>query len=62
MPSLLVRYANERLQTRKLTGTFRSFAWDRAGRGVIVVGDRGRILNVEGEKAVAFQSGTRQIA
>lgn len=55
-----MHYADESLQTKKLTGNFRSFAWDRAGRGVIVVGDGGRILRVEGEETADLESGTRQ--
>jgi hypothetical protein len=59
LPSILLSYANERLQTRKLEGSFRSFAWERDGDRLIVVGDRGQILTIEGEKSAKVVSGTR---
>ena len=60
MPSMLLHYFNEELQTKKLPGILRSFAWDRAGEGLILVGDGGRILKLEGERSVDLPSGTRQ--
>jgi len=59
LPSILVHYANEKLQTRELQGVFRSFAWDLA-HGLILVGDRGRILKVEDDRWERISSGTRQ--
>lgn len=60
MPSMLLHYVNERLQTKKLPGIFRSFAWDRTGEWLILVGDGGRILKLQGERSVDLTSGTRQ--
>jgi hypothetical protein len=60
LPSLLLHYTNERLETKKLRGIFRSFAWDKGGDALILVGDGGRILKVEEERSVSVGSGTRQ--
>jgi hypothetical protein len=60
LPSILLRYANERLQTTKLLNNFRSFVWERARDAVILVGDGGQILRVRGEKSVRLASGTDQ--
>jgi WD40 repeat protein len=60
LPSILLRYAFEMVQTRKLGGSFRSFAWEGGGDRLIVVGDGGQILTIEGEKAVKLVSGTHQ--
>lgn len=57
---MLLHYVNERLQTKKLPGIFRSFAWDRTGEWLILVGDGGRILKLQGERSVDLTSGTRQ--
>jgi len=55
-----VHYANEKLETRKLRGIFRSFAWDMQGHGLILVGDKGRIVKFERERSASIPSGTRQ--
>lgn len=60
MPSILLRYAHERLQTTNLSENFRSFAWERAGDRVILVGDGGQILRVGGKKSIELVSGTHQ--
>jgi WD40 repeat protein len=57
---MLLQYANGKLRTRELRGVFRSFAWDMQGTGLILVGDRGRILKVEGERSVIIPSGMSQ--
>jgi WD40 repeat protein len=57
---MLLQYSNGKLRTRELRGVFRSFAWDRQGAGLILVGDKGRIVKVEGESLVSIASGTRQ--
>lgn len=60
MPSILVHYRNEKIQTQRLPGIFRGLDWDRRGQSVILVGDAGRIVKVQGEKILALKSGTRQ--
>jgi len=55
-----VHYANGKLQTRELAGIFRGFAWDTQGHGLILVGDKGRIVKLDGERSVSIPSGTRQ--
>jgi WD40 repeat protein len=57
---MLLQYANGKLRTREFRGVFRSFAWDMQGTSLILVGDKGRILKVEGERSVIISSGTRQ--
>jgi hypothetical protein len=47
---MLLRYANQKAKTRKLNGIFRSFAPTGKQEDVILVGDKGRILKIEGEK------------
>ncbi len=60
LPSILLNYVDERLQTRKVPGIYRSFAWDRAEENLILAGDRGRILRVHGERVANLASGTDQ--
>jgi hypothetical protein len=60
LASTLLRYTNERLQTRKLTGSFRSFAWEKGGDQLILVGDGGQILTIDGEKSARLPSGPQQ--
>jgi len=60
LPSILLEYGNGKLRTRELGGVFRSFAWGMQGAGLILVGDRGRIVKVEGESLISIASGTRQ--
>jgi WD40 repeat protein len=60
LPSLVLHYAEEKTKTTQLQGLFRSFAWDRAGGALILVGDKGRILKLQGEKTSNLTSGTLQ--
>ena len=60
MPSILLNYVDERLQTRKVPGIYRSFAWDRDEENLILAGDRGRILRFHGETVANLASGTTQ--
>ena len=60
LPSILLNYVDERLQTRKIPGIYRSFAWDRAEENLILAGDRGRILRFHGERVASIASGTDQ--
>jgi hypothetical protein len=60
LSSILLRYVDEKLQTSELQGTYRSFVCERAGDGVILIGDGGQILRVAEEKSVRLASGTHQ--
>jgi len=60
LPSILLNYVDERLQTRRIPGIYRSFAWDRSEESLILAGDRGRILKFQGERAASIASGTDQ--
>ena len=60
MASILVNYRNEKIRTQRLPGIFRGLDWDISGQSVILVGDAGRIVKVQGMKILALKSGTRQ--
>lgn len=60
MPSLLVHYDNETLQTRNLEGNLRSLAWAVADRYLLVVGNNGRVYRIDGEKSIALNALTQQ--
>ena len=60
MPSILLRYSNERVHTTNIHGIFRSFGWSTVDAGLILVGDGGRIVKFEGGRFVEIMSGTRQ--
>jgi len=56
---MLLRYANKKAETRRFIGNFRSFALTGKKGGIIMVGDKGRILKIEGEKSSELP-GTRK--
>lgn len=60
MPSLLLQFKNGSIRTRKFSGRLRSLACDKTGQKIFIVGDRGRILILEGEKVLRVQAGTHQ--
>ena len=60
LPSILLNYVDERLQTRRIPGIYRSFSWDRAEENLILAGNGGRILKVHGERVAVVASGTNQ--
>lgn len=60
LPSILVHYRNETIQVTSLQGYLRSVAWDAASQGLILVGNNGRVVRIEGEDVTHFVSGSRQ--
>lgn len=59
MPSLLAYYRNGTLRTQTLPGVFRGLDWCKNDNGLVLVGDSGQMVEVQGEKSVAVDSGTR---
>jgi len=47
------------VRTVNLRGCFRGLAWDRQDRFPIIVGNDGRVLEVQGERPISLDSGTR---
>lgn len=60
MPSILIQYIDEKIQTQKLLGVFRGLDWHRRGQSIMLVGDGGRILKVQGQRPLELKSGTGQ--
>lgn len=60
MASKLLRFDGEKLRTVDLPGHLRGLAWDRQDRFLIVVGNGGRVLKLQGERAIPIDSGTRR--
>lgn len=60
MPSMIFYYENETIRTKKLDGLFRSLAWDASEKGLILVGNSGRVVTLIGEEVRYLNSGTRQ--
>ena len=59
MPSVLVQYNGDKVETRGFKERLRGVGWTRNGSCVVVVGDRGRIIEVRGEELVRFNLDTK---
>jgi hypothetical protein len=59
MPSVLVQYNGDKVETRGFKERLRSVGWTRNGSCVLVVGDRGRIIELRGEELVRFNFHTK---
>jgi hypothetical protein len=59
LASKLLYYDGKDLSTINLRGQLRGLAWDRQDRFLIVVGNGGRVLKVQGDMPTPLESGTR---
>lgn len=59
MQSLLALYDGNKVETRVFSGRFRGAAWDKGGTSLILVGDSGRIMRVQGNRLVNIDAGTK---
>ena len=59
MPSILVIYNGDKVDTRELPRRFRGLAWDEKGASLILVGNAGRVLKIQdGNRGVKLETGT----
>jgi hypothetical protein len=59
LASKLLYYDGKDVRTVNLQGHLRGLAWDRQDRFPIIVGNGGRVLEVQGERPISLDSGTR---
>jgi hypothetical protein len=58
LTSKLLYFDGQSVQTRLVEHNFRGLAWSNRDEALLLVGNGGRILNVQGEKDVSIDSGT----
>ena len=59
MPSLLVLYDGDRVETRKFPDRLRGLAWDHDGSSLTLAGNGGRVLKIQdGNDEVSLDTGT----
>ncbi|MGP8128999.1 MAG: hypothetical protein ACLP9D_14490 [Candidatus Bathyarchaeia archaeon] len=59
MPSVLVQYNGDKVETKNFKEPLRGVGWTRNGSSLIVVGDGGRIIELRGEELVRFNPNTK---
>ncbi len=59
MPSRLVYYYDQEVRTKPLQGILRGLTWNRNGNDLLVVGNQGRVLKIQDDQLVSFDSGTK---